>query len=364
MGATNEHTALAERQEFDIVVIGAGQAGLAVGYYLRRTSFTWIILDGEAGSGAAWRHGWDSLRLFSPAQWSSLLGWPMPAGADGPPTRDEVLNYFAAYEARYALPIQRPVRVQAVRRGDGALLVESDRGVYRARVVVSATGTWPKPFIPIYPGQELFQGIQIHSADYRTPQLFAGQRVLVIGGGNSGAQILAEVAHVAETTWVTPEPPRFLPDDVDGRVLFERATERFRLMQEGQPIEPAGGLGDIVMVPSVKEARARGVLHSVRPFTAFTSEGVIWPDGRATPVDAVIWCTGFRPALDHLEPLGIIREDGRIAVRGTRAVREPCLWLVGYGEWTGFASATILGVGRTARATVTDIDTVLQEAER
>lgn len=256
MGETNGHTALVERQEFDIVVIGAGQAGLAVGYYLRRTPYSWIILDAEPGSGAAWRHGWDSLRLFSPAQWSSLPGWPMPAGADGPPTRDEVLDYFAAYEARYALPIQRPVRVQAVRRGDGALLVESDRGVYRARSVVSATGTWTKPFIPIYPGQELFQGIQIHSADYRTPDLFAGRRVLIIGGGNSGAQILAEVSQVAEATWVTPEPPRLLPDDVDGRVLFERATERFRLMQEGQPIEPAGGLGGSVPKGSPRARRA------------------------------------------------------------------------------------------------------------
>jgi cation diffusion facilitator CzcD-associated flavoprotein CzcO len=244
------------------------------------------------------------------------------------------------------------------------LLVESDRGVYRGRAVVSATGTWGQPYIPPYPGQELFRGLQIHSADYRTPALFAGQRVLIIGGGNSGAQILAEVSQVAEATWVTPEQPRFLPDNVDGRVLFERATERFRAMQAGQPIETIGGLADIVMVPSVKDARARGVLHSVRPFRAFTADGVIWPDGRATPVDAVIWCTGFRPALDHLAPLDIVEADGQIAVSGTHAVREPRLWLVGYGEWTGFASATILGVGRTARATVAEIDTALHEAER
>jgi cation diffusion facilitator CzcD-associated flavoprotein CzcO len=279
------------------------------------------------------------------------------------PTRDDVLDYFAAYEARYALPIQRPVRVQAVRRGDGALLIESDRTVYRARAVISATGTWAKPFIPAYPGQELFGGIQIHSADYRTPQLFAGKRVLIVGGGNSGAQILAEVSQVAEATWVTPEPPRFLPDDVDGRVLFERATEQFRTMQEGRPAESSGGLGDIVMVPSVKEARTRGVLRSVRPFRAFTQDGVIWPDGRATPIDAVIWCTGFRAALDHLAPLDIIEADGQIAVRGTRAVREPRLWLVGYGEWTRFASATILGVGRTARATLAEIDAWLQAGQ-
>lgn len=354
MGETNGHT------DFDIVVIGAGQSGLAVSYYLRRTSWSWTVLDGEVGPGAAWRHGWNSLRLFSPAQWSSLPGWPMPARADGTPTRDDVLDYFTAYEARYALPIQRPVRVRAVRGGNAALLVESDRGVYRGRAVVSATGTWSKPYIPPYPGQEQFQGMQIHSADYRTPDLFVGRRVLIIGGGNSGAQILAEVSEVADATWVTLEPPHFLPDDVDGRVLFERATERFRLMQEGQPIEPAGGLGDIVMVPTVREARDRGVLHSIRPFVTFTPYGVVWADGRETMVDAVIWCTGFRPALDHLAPLGIFEEDGQITVSGTRAVREPRLWLVGYGEWTGFASATMLGVGRIARATVAEIDAFLQ----
>lgn len=360
MGEKNRYTVLVERREVDIVVIGAGQAGLAVGYYLRRTPYTWLMLDAQPGPGAAWRHGWDSLRLFSPAQWSSLPGWPMPAGVNGTPTRDEVIAYFAAYEARYAFPIHRPVRVEAVRRSDGALLVECDRGVYQARAVVSASGTWGKPYIPQYPGQEQFRGIQIHSADYRTPALFAGRRVLIVGGGNSGAQILAEVSEVAETTWVTAEPPRFLPDDVDGRVLFERATARFAALQSGRDLELAGGLGDIVMVPSVKEARARGVLHSVRPFVTFTPDGVRWPDGRETVVDAVIWCTGFRPALDHLAPLDIIEADGQIAVNGTRAVREPHLWLVGYGEWTGFASATILGVGRTARATVTEIDAALR----
>jgi len=298
--------------------------------------------------------------MFSPSQWSSLPGWPMPPSTDDTPSRDDVIAYFTAYEARYTLPIERSVRVQAVRRGDGVVLVESDRGVYQARAVVSATGTWRKPYIPRYPGQELFRGIQVHSADYHTPTLFAGQRVLIVGGGNSGAQILAEVSQVAETTWVTIEPPRFLPDDVDGRVLFERATARFTALQQGGPFEPAGGLGNIVMVPSVRAARERGVLHSVRPFMAFTPDGVIWPNGRKTMVDAVIWCTGFRPALDHLAPLGIVEGDGSIAVSGTHVVRAPRLWLVGYGQWTGFASATIVGIGRTARSTVAEIDAALR----
>jgi putative flavoprotein involved in K+ transport len=242
----------------------------------------------------------------------------MPPSTNSTPTRDDVLAYFAAYESRYALPIQRPVRVEAIRHSDGALLAESERGIYQARAVIGATGTWRAPSIPSYPGQALFRGIQIHSADYRTPELFAGRRVLIVGGGNSGAQILAEVSQVAETTWVTIAPPRFLPDDVDGRVLFERATACFTALQQGGDMEPAGGLGDIVVVPSVKEARKRGVLHSVRPFVTFTADGVRWLDGNVTTVDAVIWCAGFRPALDHLAPLGIVEVEGHIAVAGTR----------------------------------------------
>jgi putative flavoprotein involved in K+ transport len=210
----------------------------------------------------------------------------------------------------------------------------------------------------------LFRGQQLHSAHYVEAQPFAGKRVLVVGGGNSGAQILAEVSKVADATWVTPTEPLFLPDDVDGRVLFERATDRWKALQEGRVIEqPVGGLGDVVMVPPVVEARERGVLHAVRPFTRFTRNGVVWPDGTETMVDAVIWCTGFKPALGHLTNLGLINDEGRVEVEGTRAVHEPRLWLVGYGEWTGSASATLIGVTRTARSTATEIEQFLATAE-
>jgi len=116
------------------------------------------------------------------------------------------------------------------------------------------------------------------------------------------------------------------------------------------------------MVESVRQARECGALNAVPMFTSFTGDGVIWPDGRRTQEDAVIFATGFRPALDHLAPLDVIAPNGRIDVRGTRSVREPRLWLVGYGEWTGFASATLIGVGRTARATVEEIAGALDAA--
>lgn len=340
----------------DVLVIGGGQSALATAWCLKRSGLSFLLLDEQATPGGAWLHGWDSLRLFSPATWSSIPGWPMPASAGTYPTRAEVIDYLSRYEARYQLPVLRPVHVDAVERDGDHLRVRAGERQWRARAVVSATGTWSNPYIPDYPGRSEFAGMQLHSAHYVDPAPFADQRVMIVGGGNSVAQILAEVSQVAETLWITPEPPLFLADEVDGRVLFERATERWKAQQEGRRIEqPVGGLGDIVMVEPVREARSRGVLVSERPFARFTEHGVEWADGRHTEVDAVIWCTGFRPALDHLQPLGVVEADGKVAVEGTRALRQPNLWLVGYGEWTGAASATLIGVTRTARSTVSEI---------
>ncbi len=348
----------------DVIVIGGGQAGLATAYYLRRAGLTYGVLDAGETPGGAWRHAWNSLRLFSPSSWSSLPGWPMPAkpGVDYP-TRDDVIEYLSAYEQRYQLPVERPVEVLAVNAVDGGLQIVTDRGIRKARMVVSATGTWSQPFIPDYPGRSAFGGVQLHSARYESPDAFVGKRVLVVGGGNSGAQIMAEVSLVADATWVTITEPLFLPDDVDGRVLFQRATDRWKAQMEGRTVDaPIGGLGDIVAIPSVRAARARGDLNSRRPFTAFNEQGVTWPDGGDESIDAVIWCTGFRPALDHLHPLGVVEADGRAAVEEGRSIRQPRLWLMGYGDWTGAASATIVGVTRAARDMVARIQQAAAQA--
>ncbi|KGN37638.1 ArsO family NAD(P)H-dependent flavin-containing monooxygenase [Knoellia aerolata] len=356
-------------REVDVVVVGGGQAALATGYYLRRAGLEpesgYVILDAGEAPGGAWRHMWPSLTLFSPAEFSSLPGWRMPmTGQSGMPPAAHVVDYLTRYEQRYDLPVHRPARVTAVRRPVGAstdrLAVESSEGVYEARAVVSATGTWGRPFVPHYPGMSSFRGLQLHSADYVGPDRFAGLRVVIVGGGNTGAQLLAEVSTVAETTWVTQRPPVFLPDDVDGRALFAVATARRKALDAG--LADSGGvrgLGDVVMVPSVREARDRGVLHASPMFERLTPKGVAWADGTHQPADAIVWCTGFRPDLGHLAPLGLRGPDGRIPTAGTRSLGEPRLHLVGYGDWTGPGSATLIGVGRTAREAVDEITALL-----
>ncbi|MFH8491157.1 ArsO family NAD(P)H-dependent flavin-containing monooxygenase [Streptomyces longisporoflavus] len=343
----------------DVVVIGGGQAGLAAGYHLRRLGADFVVLDARSTPGGAWRHTWDSLHLFSPAAYSSLPGRLMPAQAgETYPDAAHVVTYLGDYEKRYGLPVQRPVRVSGVHRDGARLRVETDSGDWRARAVISATGTWWRPFLPAVAGR--FDGRQLHTVDYRSPRDFPGQRVVVVGGGNSGAQIAADLAYDTELTWATQRPPRFLADDIDGRALFDAATARRRALDEGRA--DTGGvasLGDIVAVPSVREARKRGLLQASPMFHRLVPDGIQWSDGSLAPADVIIWCTGFRPALSHLAPLGLRGRRGHLPTEGTRAVDEPRLHLLGYGDWTGPASATLIGVGRPARDAAREIRDLL-----
>lgn len=366
----------------DVCVVGGGQSALAVGYHLRRLErdrsrrglapLSVVLLDDRSRPGGAWLDGWPSLRLFSPAGFSSLPGRLMPrpgaaagdgAGLEPMPDAAHVVDYLTDYESRYDLDVRRPVHVRAVRRHGEGLLVETDGESVEARAVVSATGTWSRPFWPSVAGAGEYAGTQLHTHGYRGPEPFAGQVVLVVGGGNSGAQIAADLAGTAARVhWVTREPPRFLPDDVDGRVLFETATRAVRDRAEGRESAGVASLGDIVAVPSVRAARDRGDLVAEPMVERLTADGVRWPDGRTARVDAVVWATGFRPALEHLAPLGLRRHRGHPVTEApdgswnaVRAADGVPLWLVGYGDWCGPASATLLGVGRAARDTAADV---------
>ncbi|MGD7006430.1 ArsO family NAD(P)H-dependent flavin-containing monooxygenase [Kocuria palustris] len=339
--------------QVDVVIIGGGQAGLAVGWYLRRrTDLSFVILDDQHTPGGAWRHTWPSLRLFSPSSFSSLPGRLMPATGAQNPDATHVIDYLTDYETRYDLPVHRPVRVHAVHRHGEGFRAETTAGTWSARAVVSATGTWSQPFWPTVPGQREFGGAHVHSASYAGPVPYAGRRVVVVGGANSGAQIAADLAETSQVTWCLNGAPQYLSDEVDGRELFRVATERSRALAAGLP-DPGGvaALGNIVVVPPVKRARDAGQLNPTPMFDRFTPTGVTWADGREQGVDAVIWCTGFRPALRHLRHLQVHDDDGTIPTEGTASTTVPGLYLVGYGDWTGPGSATLIGVGPTAKAT-------------
>ena len=348
---------------YDVIVIGGGQAGLVTGRFLENNDLNYVILDNHDKPGGAWQQTWYSLHLFSPAFWSSLPGVIMTGGKDYYPTRDETIDYLAKYEKRYHLNIQRPIKVEIVHHDHTGFSVLTDNGPYYSKTVVSATGTWSNPMIPDYPGRDRFRGNQLHSAHYKKPDTFKDQTVLIVGEGNSGAQILSEVSRVADTIWVTKNEPDFLPDNIDGHDLFQRATQLYKARKEGRKNVKAPSPGDIVMVPPVIDARKRGVLQPHPPFDHFEEHGVHWSDGTFREIETVIWCTGFKPALQHLKALDIYDDKGHVPTNGTQSLRVPGLWLVGYGNWTGFASATLIGVGRTARQTVGEIRTYLKEKD-
>lgn len=342
-----------EHKIYDCIIIGGGQAGLSVGYFFRRTKLTYLILDEQDTAGGAWLKTWDSLKLFSPAAYSSLSGWQMPNTDEEYPTKGEFINYITAYKKRYNFPVNYSTTVQQVVKENNFYKVTTNKGDFYSKTLVSATGTAKNPFIPTYLKADIFKGEQIHSVDYKNASNLKNKNVIVVGGGNSGAQILAEVSKVAKTKWVTLKEPKFLPKEIDGRYLFKQATESY-VNNDTESYTQKVSLSDIVQIKTVQEALKRDVFKDYRPFTSFYEDGVIWEDTTKEPVDVIIWCTGFRANLEHLSALQIT-QNNKTNTTGTKATDINGLWLVGYGNWTGFASATIYGVGKTAKQTVKEI---------
>ncbi len=345
-------------QYHDIIIVGGGQSGLAVAYYLRRLKLNYLLLDAEENGGGSWQHYWHSIRLFSPAQWSSLPGRILQGGTTHYPTREEVVKYLNDYESHYDLKIERPVEVKEVTKENGLFVLQTNKGRYSSKVVISATGSFKRPVIPKIPGLADFSGEVMHSADYRNPDKFKGQRVGIIGEGNSGAQILAEVSTITSTYWITKDEPDYLPDHVDGKYLFDAATQLYEAKKKGKKFIPPS-LGHIVMVPSVMEARERGVLKSHADLKSFQSDGALFDDGTIIQLDSLIFCTGYLPVIDYLKGLNISFRHHKVDTHGTRSREMEGLWMVGYGSWTGFASATLVGVGRSAKVTAHEVQEYL-----
>jgi putative flavoprotein involved in K+ transport len=338
----------------DALVVGAGQAGLATGYHLKRAGLSFEILEARGEPGGSWPGYYDSLTLFSPTRYSGLPGMPFPGSLDRYPARDEVVGYLRGYAEAFGLPVLAGKRVLRAERdpGRGFRLLTDDGGEHRARTLIAATGSFAKPHRPRFQGEERFDGCVLHVAEYRNPVPFRGKRVVVVGGGNSAVQIARELAEVAETTLATRAPIRFIPQVILGRDLH------FWLSVSGLDRLPLGRLFDVSEPGGVvDDGTYAAAVRSGRPdrwpvFSRLTESGVIWDDGTEEPVDAVLLATGYGPNLGYLRPLGALRADGRPDQRGGVSRAVPGLYFVGLPFQTSFASATLRGVGSDAELVV------------
>jgi thioredoxin reductase len=339
----------------DTVVIGGGQAGLSTAYFLRKFGIEYVVLDHSPAAGGAWQFRWPSLTLSTAHRVHDLPGMPLGEQDTSRPAAEVVSEYFARYERTFQLNVRRPVHVAAVRDSGDRLVVESSAEVWLAHTVVNATGTWDKPFVPYYPGRETFRGWQLHSSAYPGADAFAGKHVVVVGGGASATQQLAEISQVTTTTWVTRRPPEFraagaFTEEWGRRVEAAVAANTAR----GGPPRSVVSYTGLGLTPEVEAARKRGALDRLPMFDRITPDGVAWDDGRFVRADVILWATGFRPAVDHLAPLKLREPAGGIAVVNTRAVREPRLFLVGYGP-----SASTIGAARAGRVAATGVRDLL-----
>lgn len=350
----------------DVLVIGAGQAGLSAAYYLARhglrPGIDFVVLDANPDPGGAWLHRWPSLTLGGAHGVHDLPGMKLPATDPTEPASAVVSRYYGSYEREFSLPVHRPVKVRTVHAPDPSrdtydggvpadtaeapLVVETDHGNYQTRLVINATGTWDKPHWPHYPGQDSFAGRQLHTHDFRSVQEFAGQRVLVVGGGTSAAQFLLQLADVGvKTAWSTRRAPEFTSREFDsdwGRDVERQVNER---TAAGLPPLSVVGVTGIPLTQQYQKGIAAGTLLSRGALQRLTPAGAVFADGSTFDADAILWATGFRAALDHLAPLKLREPGGGIVMDGVKVAREPRLLMVGYG-----ASASTLGASRAGRA--------------
>jgi putative flavoprotein involved in K+ transport len=351
------------RERYDVVVIGGGQAGLSVGYYLRKRGLRFLILDASEQVGDVWRKRWDSLRLFTPAKFDGLAGMKFPAPANYFPTKDEMADYLESYAARFQLPVRTNSRVDKLTRRDGTFVVKSGDLEVEAKQVVVAMSNYQRHRVPDFARALRPEIVQVFSDDYRNPTQLRDGPVLIVGAGNSGAEIAKELSGTHEVLMSgrsTGEAPiridsfaaraflaRFLLRVVFHRVLTVRTPmgrkARPRIMKQGTPL---------IRIKH-KDLAALGIKRVAR--LAGARDGLpVTEDGAVVDVANIIWCNGFTPGFSWIDPvdLPVVGSDGEPAHDRGVATAVPGLYFVGLHFLSAMSSSMIHGVGRDAKRIV------------
>jgi putative flavoprotein involved in K+ transport len=348
----NEHST----ERVNTVVIGAGQAGLSAGYHLQQKRVSFVILDASERVGDVWRKRWDSLRLFTPAKFAGLDGMAFPAPPDSFPTKDEMGDFLEAYARRFALPLRLGVRVDRVsRQGDRFLVVAGSRR-FEADNVIVAMANYQKPRVPPFAGELDPAIVQLHSFDYRNPAQLRDGGVLVVGAGNSGAEIALESVR-GHKTWLAGRGTGHVPFRIDGvaaRLLLTRLVLRVvfhRILTVATPIgrrvrpKMLHAAGPLVRVKPQWLAAAG--IDRVPRVVGVRNGLPILEDGRVLDVANVVWCTGFQPGFSWID-LPVFAPDGAPEHERGIVTSEPGLFFIGLHFLYAFSSTMIHGVGRDA----------------
>jgi putative flavoprotein involved in K+ transport len=336
----------ADRQDplggYEVLVIGAGQAGLTLGYYLRQVGARFLIVDAADHVGSAWAQRWDSLVLFTPRRYNAMPGLSFHGDPDQEPTRDEVIAYLHRYATEFDLPVQLNSAVTALHHADGRYVAELPTGTIHADHVVVATGPFQRPRIPDFASSVASDVYQIHSSDYRRPSDLPPGRVVVVGGGNTGYQIAEELAadHAVVLAVGSQQPP--LPRRLLGRQIFWWLTKLGM-----QRITIASRLGrrlrerETLIGSSPAKAKRRGITLKQRALEA-SGRVIRFADGTTVEADAIIWATGFESDYSWIQ-LPIADEQGHL--RHRRGVTDqPGLYFLGL-QWQHTRGSALLGLG-------------------
>ncbi|QWL31529.1 NAD(P)-binding domain-containing protein [Rathayibacter toxicus] len=345
---------------YSVVVVGAGQAGLSVAYFLRRLGLVpgtdFVVLDRSPRPGGAWQFRWETLRLGSAHRVHDLpgmdrIGLSFTSADRRRPAREVVSEYYGRYEEAFELAVRRPEAVRLVTSAtpedtSSALILDTDCATVRSRILVNATGTWGSPFVPYYPGRHRFVGRQLDATEYVRAEDFAGQQVIVVGGGTSAIGFVLELERVVRSvTWVTRRPVVYS----DGEQLalesaLAAVAEQDDAARAGRALPSIVGGTGVQRTRRILAGIERGVLRERGMFASLEEQGVRWPDGSFGRADAIIWATGFRPELRYLAPLGLREREGGVAVADGASLTDPRIFFAGYGP-----TASTIGANRSGR---------------